>query len=192
MIKPPVNVNLQPYMYISFLFIFFANFLLLLRFRQDKAASPSPSVTSLQSDPSLDRPILFKNGAKSKRYCKFSAAKKFNQMLQHSKYSINYSIFDINISKVFFLSHFEKYMMVFEGYLLVCFEMYCTNTLVFPFFCERLKTKTVKSPAPSCTSQQSNQSLDRPILFKDGAQSKRCSIFKIFLMLQSHFFIFSF
>uniref|UniRef100_A0A8C1UIQ7 Si:ch211-281l24.3 n=1 Tax=Cyprinus carpio TaxID=7962 RepID=A0A8C1UIQ7_CYPCA len=115
------------------------------RLRPDKAPSPSPSVTSLQSDQSLDRPILFKDGSQS-----FLAIERLRQGQSTSPAP---SVISLQSDQ-----SLDRPIMFKDGA-----EHKKRN--------KRLRPDKATSPAPSCTSLQSDQSLDRPILFKDGTQS---------------------
>ncbi|XP_051719637.1 uncharacterized protein LOC127496077 isoform X2 [Ctenopharyngodon idella] len=115
------------------------------RLRPDKATSPSPSITSLQSEQSLDRPILFKDGSqsflgneRSRRGQSASPAPSCTSL--QSEQSLD--------RPILFKDGAPKKRRN-----------------------KRLRPDKGTSPAPSCTSLQSDQSLDRPILFKDGTQS---------------------
>ncbi|XP_052472417.1 uncharacterized protein LOC128029013 isoform X1 [Carassius gibelio] len=116
------------------------------RLRADKATYPSPSVTSLQSDQSPDRPILFKDGSQS-----FLMIERLRQGPSTSPATSVTSLqSDQSLDRpIFFKDGIERKV---------------GN--------KRLRQDKTMSPSLSCTSLQGDQSLDRPILFKDGTQSK--------------------
>uniref|UniRef100_A0A8C2BHN7 Uncharacterized protein n=1 Tax=Cyprinus carpio TaxID=7962 RepID=A0A8C2BHN7_CYPCA len=115
------------------------------RLSPDKATSPSPSVTSLQSDQSLDRPILFKDRSQS-----FLVIERLRQGQSTSSAP---SVTSLQSDQTL-----DRPILFKDGA-----EHKKRN--------KRLRADKGTSPAPSCTSLQSDQSLDHPILFKDGAES---------------------
>uniref|UniRef100_A0A8C1R3M3 Uncharacterized protein n=1 Tax=Cyprinus carpio TaxID=7962 RepID=A0A8C1R3M3_CYPCA len=115
------------------------------RLRPDKATSPSPSVITLQSDQSLDRPILFTDGSQS-----FLVKERLRQGQSTSPAP--------SVTSLQSDQSLDRQILFKDGA-----EHKKRN--------KRLRPNKATSPAPSCTSLQSDQSLDRPILFKDGTQS---------------------
>ncbi|KAK9962552.1 hypothetical protein ABG768_007910 [Culter alburnus] len=152
------------------------------RLKPDKATSPSPSITSLQSEQSLDRPVQFKDGSQSFRGNKRSrqgqsASPAPSCTSLQSEQSLDRPILfkDGAESK-----RRNKRLRPDKGTspALSCTSLKSDQSLDRPILFkdgtqsnERLRQSQAASPAPSCTSLQSEQSLDRPILFKDGPQS---------------------
>ncbi|XP_016409868.1 uncharacterized protein LOC107741621 [Sinocyclocheilus rhinocerous] len=152
------------------------------RLRPDKATSPSPSITSLQSDQSLDRPIRFKDGSQS-----FLVIERLRQGQSTSPApSITSLQSDQSLDRpILFKDGAErkkgnKRLRPYKGtspapsYTSLQSDQSLDRPILFKDGTpsnERLRQSQTASPAPSCTSLQSDQSLDRPILFKDGAES---------------------
>uniref|UniRef100_A0A9J8D7G7 Uncharacterized protein n=1 Tax=Cyprinus carpio carpio TaxID=630221 RepID=A0A9J8D7G7_CYPCA len=110
------------------------------RLRPDKATSPSPSVITLQSDQSLDRPILFKDGTQS------------NERLRQSQTTSPAP----SCTSLQSDQSLDRPILFKDGA-----ESFLSN--------KRMRPDKITSPAPSSTSLQSDQSLDRPIMFNVGA-----------------------
>ncbi|RXN03617.1 verrucotoxin subunit beta-like protein [Labeo rohita] len=154
------------------------------RLRPDKETSPSPSVTTLQSDQSLDLQVLFKDGSQS-----FLGIKRSRQGQSTSPApSVTSLQSDQSLDRpILFKDGAQskkrrKRLRPDKGTSPApsCTSLQSNESMDRPILFkdgtqskERLRPDKGTSPAPSCTSLQSNESMDRPILFKDGTQSKK-------------------
>ncbi|XP_050984791.1 uncharacterized protein si:ch211-281l24.3 isoform X34 [Labeo rohita] len=155
------------------------------RLRPDKETSPSPSVTTLQSDQSLDLQVLFKDGSQS-----FLGIKRSRQGQSTSPApSVTSLQSDQSLDRPILFKDGAQSKKRRKSQRLrpdkgtspapSCTSLQSNESMDRPILFkdrtqskERLRPDKGTSPAPSCTSLQSNESMDRPILFKDGTQSK--------------------